>query len=187
MSGRNAQQAHDRFQQGRLAGAVGADQGDDLAGADLEVDRRRAPGNRRSGRPARGSTAAVRSCLDPHVDALDLGIVDDRRAAAPSAIFSPKFSTIMRSATASSACSTCSIQTIVTPLSRMRRISADERLAFIVGQPAGDLVEKQQLRAGGERARQFQPLAVEQRQRARPMRLALSESSQSRRICAHRA
>ena len=35
--GGNAQQAHDRFQQGRLAGAVGADQGDDLAGADLEV------------------------------------------------------------------------------------------------------------------------------------------------------
>ena len=44
----------------------------------------------------------------------------------------------------------------------------DEVLALIVGQAAGDLVEKQQFGAGGKRARQFQPLAVEQRQRARP-------------------
>ena len=36
--GRDAQQPHDRFEQRRLAGAVGADQRDDLAGGDLEID-----------------------------------------------------------------------------------------------------------------------------------------------------
>ena len=52
------------------------------------------------------------------------------------------------------------------PRSRMRRISATSCLALLVGQAAGDLVQKQELGVGGERARQFQPLAVEQRQRA---------------------
>ncbi|MGY3332387.1 hypothetical protein ACVILI_005404 [Mesorhizobium sp. USDA 4775] len=39
-----------------------------------------------------------------------------------------------------------------------------QRFRFIVGQPARDLVQQQQLRIRRQRARQFQPLAVEQRQ-----------------------
>ena len=48
----------------------------------------------------------------------------------------------------------------------MSRIVVDQVGAFALGQPAGDLVEQQQARLGGERARQLQPLALEQRQRA---------------------
>ena len=42
----------------------------------------------------------------------------------------------------------------------------DQFVAFALGQSAGDLVEQQQTRPGCERARHFQPLAFEQRQRA---------------------
>ena len=42
----------------------------------------------------------------------------------------------------------------------------DQRAAFVLGQAAGDLVEQQHARAGGERAGQLQPLAVEQREAA---------------------
>ena len=42
----------------------------------------------------------------------------------------------------------------------------DQRHAFVLGQAAGDLVEEQHARLRGERARQLEPLAVEQRERA---------------------
>ena len=42
----------------------------------------------------------------------------------------------------------------------------DELLAFMLGQPAGDLVEEKQLRAGGDRPRHLQALALEQGERA---------------------
>src|SRR6516165_8521044 len=42
----------------------------------------------------------------------------------------------------------------------------DQRPAFGFRQAAGDFVEQQQLRSGGERARHLQPLALEQRQRS---------------------
>ena len=60
----------------------------------------------------------------------------------------------------------CSIQTIVRPLRVDAADRLDQLVAFALRQPAGDLVEQQQARVGGERARHFQPLAVEQRQRA---------------------
>ena len=84
----------------------------------------------------------------------------------PSAIFLPKFRTISRSTTARSACTTCSIHTIVTPPPAHVADRRDQRAAFGLGQPAGDLVEEQDARLGGERARKLQALALEQRQRA---------------------
>ena len=60
----------------------------------------------------------------------------------------------------------CSIQTIVRPLLWIALDRLDQLVAFALRQPAGDLVEQQQPRIGGERARHLQPLAVEQRQRA---------------------
>ena len=71
----------------------------------------------------------------------------------PSAILRPKFSTTRRSTTASSACTTCSIQTMVTPRPLDVADGGDERGAFSLGQAAGDLVEQQQARlAWQERA-----------------------------------
>jgi hypothetical protein len=41
-----------------------------------------------------------------------------------------------------------------------------QRMAFAFGQPAGDLIEQQKLWVGRHGARQFQALALKQRQRA---------------------
>ena len=60
----------------------------------------------------------------------------------------------------------CSIQMIVRAAGVDAADRLDQLVAFALGQPAGDLVEQQQPRIGGQRARQLQPLAVEQRQRA---------------------
>ena len=71
-----------------------------------------------------------------------------------------------------SACTTCSIQMIETPVAPDIPDQRDQREAFVLGQAAGDLVEQEHARLGGERARELEPLAVEQRQRAgRPVRL----------------
>ena len=42
----------------------------------------------------------------------------------------------------------------------------DETKAFVLGEPAGDLVEEEHTRAGRERAREFKPLALDQRKAA---------------------
>ena len=55
---------------------------------------------------------------------------------------------------------------MVVPPAWMLLDGADQFLAFAFGQPARDLVEQQQARTGRERARHFQPLAFEQRERA---------------------
>src|SRR5258707_7944067 len=48
----------------------------------------------------------------------------------------------------------------------------DQRLAFVLGQAAGHLVEQEHARLRGERARQLEPLAVEKREAAGgPIRL----------------
>ena len=78
----------------------------------------------------------------------------------------PLCSTTSRSTTASSACTTCSIQMIETPLARTRLMRSTSADAFVLGEPAGDLVEQQEPRAGRKRARQLEPLAVEQREPA---------------------
>ena len=41
-----------------------------------------------------------------------------------------------------------------------------QHAAFVLGQSAGDFVEQQHARLGRQRARQFKPLAIEQRQAA---------------------
>ncbi len=66
-----------------------------------------------------------------------------------------------------SACTTCSIQTIETPLCAHLADQLDQRVTFALGQPAGDFIEQQHRGIGGERAGEFEPLAVEQRQTAR--------------------
>ena len=97
-----------------------------------------------------------------------------------------------RETTASSACTICSIQTIVTPDCMIVRIERDQLVAFGFGQAAGDLVEQQQARAARQRARQFEPLAVEQVERAGaaiglPMQTgALQNSPQASTTCASR-
>ena len=52
------------------------------------------------------------------------------------------------------------------PLARISLMSATSVGAFVLGQAARDLVEQQHARAGRERARKLEPLAVEQRERA---------------------
>ena len=56
----------------------------------------------------------------------------------------------------------------------------DQFGAFALGQPAGDLVEQQQPRRGRERARHLQPLAFQQRQRARERVGALEQARAAR-------
>ena len=60
----------------------------------------------------------------------------------------------------------CSIQMMEMP-SRVEVLDRlDEDLDLGLGEPAGDLVQEQDGGVAGERARELEPLAVEQRQRA---------------------
>ena len=63
----------------------------------------------------------------------------------------------------------------------------DQRPAFALGQPAGDLVEQQQLRFGRQRAGEFQPLALQAATGCPAGALALSISPVSTRISAQRS
>ena len=61
---------------------------------------------------------------------------------------------------------------IETPLAAHVADQRDEACAFMLGEPARDLVEQQHARRGGERAGELEPLAVEEGERARePVRL----------------
>ena len=65
----------------------------------------------------------------------------------------------------------CSIQTIAMPAPRELADRRDELVRLGVGEPGADLVEQQQPRLGRERARELEPLAVEQAERlGRPVR-----------------
>ncbi len=59
----------------------------------------------------------------------------------------------------------CSIQTTAMPRERTCRIVLDELVYLVLGEPARDLVEQQDLRVGRERPRELEPLALEQGQR----------------------
>ena len=154
------------LQEGRFPRAVGADQRHDLALAQVRNQRHRAPENRHSGRRAHGWNSGDVILRSPYRRAGPRGS-SMTSAAAPSAIFSPKFSTSSRSATASSACSTCSIQTIVTPAVADPAAPAPPApcTSSSVSPPA---ISSSSSSFGSERqrTRQFQPLAIEQRQRA---------------------
>ena len=60
----------------------------------------------------------------------------------------------------------CSIHTMVTPEFLICLISSTSSRAFGFGQAAGDLVEQEKPRRARERARQFEPLAAQQIERA---------------------
>ena len=70
-----------------------------------------------------------------------------------------------RSATCSRMWTICSIQTMAMPRRLSSRIDVDEFARLAVGQAAADLVEQQHRGIGGERARQFEALAVDQAER----------------------
>ena len=126
-------QAGERLQERALAGAVGADDRHHLAGVESEVDAEQrlriaveaafSPGSE----AAAGSLSACNcrlGCLHPHVDPAHLLVVHHRLRFALGQAGWPKLMTSERSATASSACTTCSIQIIVTPRSLDARSSA---------------------------------------------------------------
>ena len=56
---------------------------------------------------------------------------------------------------------------IETPLRWILADQIDQRRAFMLGQAAGDLVEEKQPRLRRQRACEFEPLAIEQREPAR--------------------
>ena len=101
---------------------------------------------------------------------------------APMPMTRPKSSTRSRSTTEFSACRTCSIQMIVMPCGVDGPDRGDQRLAFAFGQPARDFVQQQKLRPRRHRARQFQPLAVQKRERPGQLRWPGAASRCRRRI-----
>ena len=84
----------------------------------------------------------------------------------PSMSLRPKLIAMIRSTTASRAWTMCSIHTIATPPAWISLDLVDELEDLGLGQPAGDLVEQQHPRLGGQRPGQLEALAVEQGQRA---------------------
>ena len=159
-------EAGDGLQEGRLARPVGADDGDGLALLQRRVDAVQRLEVAVEGRELAGLEAAA--CVTPRCRYRSRAprASASPPAASPSAILRPKLSTTRRSTTASSACTTCSIQRMVTPAWRDVADGGDQFEALALGQAAGDLVEQQKPRRRRERARHLQPLALEQRQRA---------------------
>ena len=143
-AGGGGDEAHDRLERGRLAGAVAAHQAEHLAGGDGEreaaqdLDRRR---SRRRGRRRRGSWAEVGG-LHGRVGADRGGRAGGERRGRSS-------STVMRSARSMTTSMLCSIRSTVA----VRGDLADERLEGVdlaVGEALGRLVEDQELRAERE-------------------------------------
>ena len=158
---RGGVEAGDRAQRRRLAGAVGADQRDDLAlldrqrdalerldvavvgvdVLDLEQRHRLSPASR--GRPRRPAGRRARP------------------AGSPSAIFSPWSSTVMCSETPMTTFMSCSMSRIARPRSsRRRRMKSRQRRGLLRVHARGRLVEQQQLRVGGQRAGDLDPALV---------------------------
>ena len=149
----------DRAQRRRLAGAVGADQRDDLARVDLERDAlerldRAVEGvdvldleDRLACGTGGGVPVRASSCLAPEVR-LDDARVRAHLRGAPSAIFSPWSSTVMWSETFMTTFMSCSISRTEMPCSAR---SVLHQLAQLLGllrvHAGGRLVEQQQLRA----------------------------------------
>ena len=131
--------------------------------------RRRAPARRR--RTHRGSRRASISRPPPRRDRT--APPPDRARpprACPSAIAAPWCSTSTRAASAITARMTCSISRMVSPVSRLSsRQDRDHAVGLGRPQARHHLVEQQELRLGRERARDFEPLAVGQRQRRREL------------------
>ena len=88
---------------------------------------------------------------------------------APSASSLPWSSTATRSASATTARITCSTKTMVVPPARILRIRSTAWSTSDGVKPAQHLVEQQQLRARGQRPREFDELALVQIQRGRQL------------------
>ena len=113
--GAGAEQPADGLQRGGLAGAVGADQADQLALADLERDalqRRRAGRSRRATPSSRAWAAPLRDRRGSPRDRARIS------AGAPAAIIRPWFSTRMRSEMPITRRMSCSTSNTVMPWSR---------------------------------------------------------------------
>ena len=159
-------EARDCLQEGRLACAVGADDGDGLALLQRRVDavqRLEVAVERRE--PA-GLEAAA--CIRPRCRYRSgaLRAIAITSCGAPSAILRPKLSTTSRSTTASRACTTCSIHRIATPVWRISRMVATSSRHSPSVRPPAISSSSRSRGAGRERARHLQPLALQQRQRA---------------------
>ena len=90
----------------------------------------------------------------------------------PSPMKPPPCSTSSRSTTAMSACTTCSIQMIETPLRRMLRIRSTSAAHSCSVRPPATSSRSSSARLRRQRAGEFEPLAVEQREPAgRPVGL----------------
>src|SRR4030095_2083904 len=112
--GRRGEQPGDRFQERGLAGAVRADDRHRFAGMDLEVDAEQRLEVAVEGRQAVRGEERCRHTSIPRYTRRTSGSAITA-SGAPSASFAPKLIAMMRSATAISACMTCSIHTIVVP------------------------------------------------------------------------
>ena len=150
-----ADQAGDAVERRGLAGAVGAEQAHDLPGLDLQrhVLQRRDL--------AVGGMQAVDAKHRPASRDRPRSRADrcGSRSGEPSAIFWPKFSTVIRSATDMTSCITCSTSTMVTLCGahEIEQQRVDER-DLAVAQAGRRLVEQQQARRAGERAREVEQL-----------------------------
>ncbi|QTK80537.1 hypothetical protein AT6N2_C3020 [Agrobacterium tumefaciens] len=121
----DGKKAHKGAQEGRFTRPVRADQGDDLSLGNAEID-----GKKRLEVPVAGIETSGGEKIEcrhhasiPMYTRWTSGLAITSLGG-PSAIFSPKFNTRSRSATAMIALSTCSIQTIVMLRCLMRRTSA---------------------------------------------------------------
>ena len=158
---RQRQDSHDGVEQRGLAGAVGADDGDDLVGAGLERHRAHrldlAVGDMGIG------DLAARSC-----DASEIGFDDLRigliSAGRPSAILVPKSSTTIRSARPITKPMSCSTSSTDMPPSRKLAQQLRKPLLLHMPQSGRGLVQQQQHRVDAQRARDLQHALLPERQ-----------------------
>ena len=135
------------LEQRRLAGAVGADDGDHLARPRPRARRRTAPGSRRRRRRARAPSSSGSGIGgDPHVDFAHRGRRDHASRDRPAPMKPPPCSTTSRSTTRDER-----MHDVLDPDDRHAAAAdvpdqLDQRRAFVLGQAAGDLVEQQHAR-----------------------------------------
>ena len=163
----------DRPQRRRLAGAVRAEHGDDLALVDRERDavqrlhrpvaRRRRP-RARAAAPRLGRSPRARRRGRPRSPSGRAG----PPAGGPLAIVRPKLRTCTWSETFMTRFMWCSTSSTVSfSSSRSRRMKLAELADLLVVEPARRLVEEEQARPRDERARQLDPLQRPEREPGR--------------------
>src|SRR5207253_5364892 len=125
---RRPQQAADSLEESGLARAVRADERRDFAALDLEIHAEQHLGIAVIRIELPGGEEIHGQAASPMYTRCTNGS-PITAAGAPSAILRPASSTSSRPAAASSACTTCSIQSMVTPVRWMRRISSTSSIA----------------------------------------------------------